>query len=65
VNDARKEYFKKNIKRITLNYKVEDYNSISDTALDNGIKITTFCKACIRYCIESGTVDISELKKYI
>ena len=62
--NAQKRYIKENIKKITLNYKNDDYTKINSIAIDNNIKISSMCRAMINYCIKNN-ISIEDLKKYI
>lgn len=61
--DAQKKYKKNNIKRITMDYKISDFENIESIAIDNNIKTTTLIKIYVQYCIDNN-IDISTYLKW-
>lgn len=60
--DSQKKYIKDNIKKVTLNYKSDDYKKLESISNDNNIKVSTMCKAMIDYCIINN-IDITAYLK--
>lgn len=64
--EAQKRYEKEKLKKLSISMKKDKYAELEKIAADCGIgSVSALYKACIRYCLDSGTVDISDLKKYI
>lgn len=64
--EAQKRYEKEKLKKLSISMKKDKYAELEKIAADYGIgSVGALYKASLSYVLDSGTVDISELKKYI
>lgn len=55
----QKNYDKQKMSTIGLKIPIQERQQIERSAAENSLKIATFCRKCIKYCIDNN-IDISE-----
>ena len=52
------DYINKTYKRIPLNYRLEDYNTLKSYCDTHSLKINTYIKLCINKCMQEGFAPV-------
>lgn len=60
--EYNKEYTKKNYKKPSIYFSIEDYNNIALYCKDFNLPFSEYVKMCCKYCLDN--VHIDELKQY-
>lgn len=60
--DWQKEYDKNNMKLTSIKHSTAERKQWEEIAKKNGLKLATFTRACVNYCIENN-IDLSAYKK--
>ena len=56
----QKNYDSEKMATIGLKVPIEERKQIENAATENGLKIATFCRKCIKYCIDNN-INISDI----
>ncbi|MDE7295170.1 MAG: hypothetical protein K2N72_12175 [Oscillospiraceae bacterium] len=56
----QKKYDLEKMTTIGLKIPITERRQIENAAAENGLKLATFCRKCIKYCINNN-IDISDI----